>query len=80
MSSCFEDEGNYVYQELPEFYVDTVGKQLYFVLPQFSEITLESNLVYDGDKSGLEFAWSIYENIYMQSDVLADKSDCVKLK
>ncbi len=72
MSSCFEDEGNYVYQELPEFYVDTVGKQLYFVLPQFSEITLESNLVYDGDKSGLEFAWSIYENIYMQSDVLAD--------
>lgn len=72
MSSCFEDEGNYAYSELPDFYVDTVGQQLYFVLPQFSEIALVSNLVYAGDKSELEFTWSIYAGSSHGSDVIAD--------
>lgn len=60
MSSCFEDEGNYTYVELPDFYVDTIGQQTSFTIPQFSDISLESHLVYAGDKSVLDFTWSIY--------------------
>ena len=60
MSSCFEDKGNYNYIELPDFYVDTVGKQMGYTLLQFSEFELESNLVYAGDKSSLDYTWSIY--------------------
>lgn len=72
LSSCFEDEGNYTYVELPDFYVDTVGQQTSFTIPQFSEFTLTPKLVYSGDKSALEFTWSMYEpSVFESADTLA---------
>lgn len=72
MSACFEDEGNYEYHELPAFYVDTVGVQTALTITQFDALSMESHLVYEGDKSGLEFTWSIYAGSSHGSDVFAD--------
>lgn len=72
LAACFEDEGNYDYQELPAFYVDTVGMQTSFTVTQFSELELASHLVYAGDKSNLEFTWSIYLASTGQTTVIPD--------
>ncbi len=60
-TSCLKDEGNYDYLDLGNFYVDTVDKQVNFSIKQFSILEVNSNLIYDGNKSDLKFNWSLYE-------------------
>lgn len=72
MTACFEDEGNYDYTPLPVFYVDTTGVQTEYTVTQHSTMTLPSHLVYDGNKSELSYAWSIYEASSGQYDNPAD--------
>ena len=72
MSACFEDEGNYEYHGLPTFYVDTVGVQTALTITQFDALSMESHLVYEGNKSDLEFTWSMYAGSSHGSDVFAD--------
>ena len=60
-TSCLKDEGNYDYLDLGNFYVDTVDKQVNFSIKQFSILEVNSNLIYDGNKSDLKFNWSLYD-------------------
>jgi hypothetical protein len=68
-SACFHDEGNYQYNTLPEFYVDTTGVATTRTLAQYSTLTIPANLKYAGDKSSLTYSWAIYTTA---NDVLAD--------
>lgn len=74
LSSCFEDEGNYNYVDLPRFEVDTTGVNMSMTVTQFDQLSVPSRLVYDGNKGDLDFYWVAYgtdfygENI---SDTLA---------
>jgi hypothetical protein len=72
VASCFSDEGNYDYRELPDFYVDTTGVDTRIILTQFDALSLPSRLVYAGDKADLDFSWTIYSSGGGQSSVLAD--------
>jgi len=80
MTACFEDEGNYDYSPLPEFYVDTVGLKTEMTITQHSTLTLPSRLVYSGNKSELSYAWSLYEASSGQydnpADTLCTTEDC----
>ncbi|MBP5277142.1 MAG: hypothetical protein J6Z18_01430 [Prevotella sp.] len=58
--SCFEDEGNYDYTDLPRFEVDTVGVNTLLSITQFDVVNLTPKLIYEGDKSDLDFIWSAY--------------------
>ncbi len=74
LSSCFEDEGNYDYMDLPRFVVDTTGVNMSVTVTQFEQLSVPSRLVYDGNKSDLDFYWIAYErDTYGQnlSDTLA---------
>lgn len=62
LSSCFEDEGNYDYVDLPRFVVDTTGVNMSITVTQFEQLSVPSRLVYDGNKSDLDYYWVIYEN------------------
>jgi len=72
VTSCFNDEGNYDYVDLPDFYVDTTGIISYHLVTQFETLAIPSRLVYAGDKSGLDFIWAIYRSGGGQSTVTAD--------
>lgn len=61
LSSCFEDEGNYDYIDLPRFLVDTTGVNMSMTVTQFEQLSVPSRLVYDGNKSDLDFYWVVYE-------------------
>ncbi len=58
--SCFEDEGNYDYMDLPRFEVDTVGVNTIISVRQFDMVNLTPKLIYEGSKSDLEYIWSTY--------------------
>lgn len=60
LSSCFEDEGNYNYVDLPRFEVDTTGVTTLMSIRQFDTVDIPSHLIYDGDKSKLDYTWSAY--------------------
>jgi hypothetical protein len=60
-TSCLKDEGNYDYKDLGDFYVDTVGKAVSLTIKQFETLTMPSNLVYEGEKSGLSYKWELYK-------------------
>ena len=62
LSSCFEDEGNYDYVDLPRFVVDTTGVNMSITVTQFEQLSVPSRLIYDGNKNNLEYYWVIYEN------------------
>ncbi len=70
--ACVDDDGNYDYTELPTFEVDTVGQQKSFTVQQFSNLQIPSHLNYAGDKSNLEYTWSVYLTGQGQSDVTVD--------
>lgn len=61
VSSCLEDEGNYDYKELAAFYVDSANIQKSLLVTQFNTLQVQSALVFEGDKSDLTYAWSIYQ-------------------
>lgn len=61
-TSCLKDEGNYDYVELADFYVDTVGIQHTFTTKQFALFELTPKLVFEGDKSSLEYKWELYKS------------------
>lgn len=63
ITSCLVDEGNYDYKKLDEFYIDTVGKQVTFTVKQFSDLIVNSNLKYSGNKSDLTYRWSLYRPV-----------------
>jgi hypothetical protein len=69
---CYEDEGNYTYVELPDFYIDTTGVQTSFTLTQFSPFSLPSYLKYAKDKTDLTYSWSIYHSSIGQVTIIAD--------
>lgn len=74
LSSCFEDEGNYDYVDLQPFVVDTVGVNTSFTVSQFENLNVPSRLIYGGNKSDLDFVWTIYgDNTYGENraDTLA---------
>ncbi|OFY40720.1 MAG: hypothetical protein A2X18_11730 [Bacteroidetes bacterium GWF2_40_14] len=60
LNSCLVDEGTYDYKNSNEFFVDTIGKQVKFTVKQFSNLVVNSNLVYSEDKKDLTFKWSLY--------------------
>ena len=60
LSSCFEDEGNYDYVDLPRFLVDTTGVNMSMTITQFESLSVPSRLVYDGNKSDLDYYWVVY--------------------
>ena len=62
LASCYEDEGNYDYVDLQRFLVDTTGVNMSMTVTQFDELNVPSRLVYDGNKSDLDFYWVVYEN------------------
>lgn len=62
VTSCIKDEGNYVYSELPEFYVDTTGVSTDITVTQFETFSVPSRLKYAGDASNLIHQWTIYGN------------------
>ena len=70
-AACMEDEGNYDYVDLPEFRVDTVGVNQRYSVQQFRTLQGPSHLVYAGNKSDLNYRWSIYNSGGGQSDNLA---------
>lgn len=74
VTSCLEDEGNYDYKELAAFYVDSTNIQKSLLVTQFNTLQVSSDLVYEGDKSDLTYAWSIYQTTsnYYSTDNLAD--------
>lgn len=61
-TSCFEDEGNYDYTDLPRFLVDTTGVNMSMTVTQFDQLSVPSRLVYDGNKSDLDYYWVAYGN------------------
>lgn len=61
-TSCLKDEGNYDYVELEDFYVDTVGVRHNFTVKQFESFELTPKLIYEGDKSSLEYKWELYKS------------------
>ena len=63
LTACFDDMGNYDYTELPDFFVDTTGIKTTYVVPLYTELNIESGLVYDGDKSDLSFSWRAYYKV-----------------
>lgn len=60
--SCLKDEGNYEYEQLGDFYIDTLGKQTTFTVKQYSDLSVSSNLVYYGNKSDLTYKWPLYQS------------------
>lgn len=60
LSSCYEDEGNYAYSELPRFEVDSTLVKKAISITQFERLQIPSNLVYGGNKADLDFSWSVY--------------------
>lgn len=70
--ACVDDDGNYDYQKLPTFEVDTVGQRTSYSVQQFSNLQIPSNLNYDGDKSKLQYTWSVYLTDQGQRDVTVD--------
>ncbi len=62
LSSCFEDEGNYDYVDLPRFLVDTTGVNMSITVTQFDQLSVPSRLVYDGNKNNLDFYWVVYKS------------------
>lgn len=60
-TSCYEDKGNYDYTELTDMYVDQMGVATTLTVLQYSAVELPSHLVYQGDRSKLEFVWLAYE-------------------
>ena len=59
-AGCYEDKGNYDYAEIGDFYVDDTDIQTNFTRPIFSVLELEPDIVYDGDREGLDFLWRAY--------------------
>lgn len=59
-SSCYKDKGNYVYDKLSIFEVDTLSVQKEFIVSQFDTLHLKPKLTYNGNISDLEFTWSAY--------------------
>ena len=55
LSSCFEDEGNYDYVDLPRFVVDTTGVNMSITVTQSEQLSVPARLVYDGNKSDLDY-------------------------
>ncbi len=74
VTSCLEDEGNYDYKELAAFYVDSTNIRKSLLVTQFNNLQVPSALVYEGDKSDLTYAWSIYltTNSGYSTDNVAD--------
>ena len=60
LKGCIEDRNNYDYIELNDFYVDTSVFKSRYLLPIFATFELQSGLVYEGDRSNLEFLWRAY--------------------
>ena len=63
-NSCYKDEGNYDYKELPLFYVDTTGiyNQSSITMRQFEQVNITPNLVFEGDKTKIQHHWFIYSS------------------
>lgn len=73
--SCYDDEGNYDYVDLPRFEVDTVGVNTLINVTQFDVVDITPKLIYDGDKSELDYTWSAYTQSnygYNTADTLAN--------
>ena len=62
LTACLDDEGNYNYADLGNFYVDTVGIQHTYTIKQFSSFALTPKFIYDGDKSVLKYKWELYKS------------------
>jgi hypothetical protein len=58
-ASCYKDKGNYTYRKLPDFYVDTAGKQNSFTIFQFSELSIAPSVVFEGDSKKLRYMWRL---------------------
>jgi hypothetical protein len=69
-AACHEDEGNYDYHELVDFYVAQQDIPLDITIAQFHTLNLPSRLVYGGDKNDLEYTW-VASMVMSKKDTLA---------
>jgi hypothetical protein len=72
LAACYKDKGNYDYNELEQFYVDSIKVGKEFIVGQFDTLKLKSGLVYAGDRSKLKYSWSAY---LVQPSLNGNKAD-----
>ncbi len=80
-SSCYEDKGNYDYEELKALVIDTTGNEVKAEMTavQFENFKVPVKVSYAGDKSDLAFEWKIYPQNPQKPDEVAKFDSAVVL-
>lgn len=73
--ACYEDKGNYSYNELNNISVDTTGVQTYFVRSQFDTLTISPRLSFSLQnipENKLDYTWVMYSDKFVNESSTAD--------
>lgn len=60
ITGCFDDKGNYDYQNITIPDIDTTGLKTTYTVEQFKNLVIDPNITYDGDPENLAYEWLIY--------------------